>query len=687
MLFLLLAFMPRPHEVAAALRSLIKPKAAFFLLWALVFVVSHLWNFRKAPWNGNGLFIDSAVDLWFLKGYVIGHPFQAAWYHVGFLISRETLFHYYVWGFLKLFGFNILSYEAALLVLWCAAFTFTLLLVDLLFRSNTVTSVTALIFNFLPLAFIYTFVGYRYPMTIALCVGSLYFLHLGFRHGSPLHLSLGGVMAGLCLASSMLGKQYLLALAFCALLYAGLHWKTLRQSVKWRSVVIVVYGFAVAAVPILCYIVFNWQAYAHYEGTFIHSFQEAVRGHPSPNDITYYVTQLWRLFFSVPGPRLFFPNLLPIPLPYYFFLLPGIVLALLKKRFEIVLLAAIPVVGVFISGGGVLEHRLLLAIPFWIILISFTLAGLLKLRPWPGLHIVVGVLAGLILLKGLGPSIRYIYNTTNNHYLSMAHWRQGEVAVSRFLRNVVAGREPSNPPRLEHDEFNRIAAISDPPYDTLICQTLAYAELHLFLHDYDDQKILSFCGGQPMFVFVTDQDVWRDNKRAIVEYVPSGKDLKLIWERGSKTDRIIKTLEPAREHGTEESISFSFSGKTWNFYVLNIGSKNITAFQERVRDMPDLGPTPMPLQPTAKIGPTPAAASGGWTFCANETKQCNFSGTKQVRYGANGIYTYGTFHDGVVCSNAAFGSDPLFGVIKHCDYADISTPTPTPTPRSRQRSQ
>jgi hypothetical protein len=79
--------------------------------------------------------------------------------------------------------------------------------------------------------------------------------------------------------------------------------------------------------------------------------------------------------------------------------------------------------------------------------------------------------------------------------------------------------------------------------------------------------------------------------------------------------------------------------------------------------------------------------SGGWAFCANETKQCNFSGTKQVRYGANGIYTYGIFHDGVVCSNAAFGSDPLFGVIKHCDYADISTPTPTPTPRSGQRSQ
>ncbi len=49
-------------------------------------------------------------------------------------ISRETLFHYYVWGFLKLFGFNILSYEAALFVIWLTTFVFTLLLVDLFFR-------------------------------------------------------------------------------------------------------------------------------------------------------------------------------------------------------------------------------------------------------------------------------------------------------------------------------------------------------------------------------------------------------------------------------------------------------------------------------------------------------------------------------------------------------------------------
>ena len=61
----------------AGFKSLVKPKTAFFLFWILFFVVSHLWNFRTAPWNGDALFDESGWDLWYLKSYVIGHPYQA----------------------------------------------------------------------------------------------------------------------------------------------------------------------------------------------------------------------------------------------------------------------------------------------------------------------------------------------------------------------------------------------------------------------------------------------------------------------------------------------------------------------------------------------------------------------------------------------------------------------------------
>jgi len=588
MFFLMLAFLPGPRELGGALKTFISPKTAFFLFWILFFVVSHLWNFRTAPWNGDSLFDESANDLGYLKSFLIGHPYQAAWFHG--IISRETLFHYYVWGFLKLFGFNILSYEAALFVIWLTAFVFTLLLVDLFFRSYVVTSITALVLNFLPFAFIYTFVGYRYPMTVALAVVSLYFLHTGFRNGSPFCLSLGGVAAGLCLASSIPGKQYVLALVIAAPLYAVSYWRSLKRTVTWSSLTLIVYGFLAAATPILCYIIFNRDSYTYYEGTYIRDFWHALRGIPAPHDMRYYVTGLWNCFFAAHfWPRLLFPDSLPIPLPYYWFLVPGVVLAVWENRYEVVLLATLPVVGVFVTGGPAVEQRLLLAIPFWIILMSFTFAALLKLRVWPGVQIVVCAVAALILLDGLVPSVRYNYSKTKSPF-SIDRYAQHQVAVSRFLKHVVAGQEHPEPPRLERDEFNRIKGIPDPPYETLVCQDDAYSIIHLFLHDYDDNKILSFCAGLPFFWVMSEQDVWNANKKAIVTYPPTNKDLKLIWERNPKTERIIRMFQSLRDLGIEDSISFSFGGRLRTFYVLNIPNKNIHQFQKRVNTLP---PTPL----------------------------------------------------------------------------------------------
>ena len=418
-----------------------------------------------------------------------------------FLFSRETLFHYYVWGFLKLFGFNILSYEAALFVIWLTTFLFTLLLVDLFFRSYIVTSVTALVFNFLPFAFIYTFAGYRYPMAVALAVVSLYFLHVGFRNGSPFCLSLGGIAAGLCLASSISGKQYLLALAIAAPLYALCYWRQLKAK-RYMDLA----GLGRVWLSSGCHAdppLYSIQPESLHSTTSPALFAISGMQCSQPRfrvGIRPYIEQLRSCFFSIPALRFFIPDTLPIPLPYYWFLVPGVALALWQKRFEIVLLATIPVVGAFIAKA--IENRLLLPIPFWMILMSFTVAGLLKLRPWPGVQIVVGAVAALILLDGLVPSVRYIYSKTKSPF-SIRYYAQHEVAVSRFLRHVVAGQEHPGPPHLEHNEFNRIEGIPDAPYDTFVCQDDAYSIIHLFLRDYDDDKILSFCGGYPFFYVMT----------------------------------------------------------------------------------------------------------------------------------------------------------------------------------------
>jgi hypothetical protein len=73
-------------------------------------------------------------------------------------------------------------------------------------------------------------------------------------------------------------------------------------------------------------------------------------------------------------------------------------------------------------------------------------------------------------------------------------------------------------------------------------------------------------------------------------------------------------------------------------------------------------------------------AAGNWTRCASEGNACNFSGTRQVRYGANNTYAFVTATSTVACSNSVLG-DPVYGVVKTCDYGDpIATTTITTVP-------
>jgi DNA-binding beta-propeller fold protein YncE len=216
---------------------------------------------------------------------------------------------------------------------------------------------------------------------------------------------------------------------------------------------------------------------------------------------------------------------------------------------------------------------------------SFTFAGILKLRPWPSVQIILGAIAALILLNGLVPSVRYIYSKTKNPF-GIRYYAQAEVAVSRFLKHVVEGEEHPAPPHLERNEFNRIKGMPDPAFETFICERDAYSIIHLFLHDYDDGKILSFCAEYPFEIVLTEQDVWNANKKAIASFAPSNKDLKLIWEHHPKTERIINIFQSLRDLGTEDALSYSFEGRVRTFYVLNIPNKNIQQFQKRVRKLP-----------------------------------------------------------------------------------------------------
>ncbi|MBL8522757.1 MAG: hypothetical protein JNN20_03610 [Betaproteobacteria bacterium] len=55
-----------------------------------------------------------------------------------------------------------------------------------------------------------------------------------------------------------------------------------------------------------------------------------------------------------------------------------------------------------------------------------------------------------------------------------------------------------------------------------------------------------------------------------------------------------------------------------------------------------------------------------WSRCANESGVCRVNGVRSVAYGAQGKWVYRTVENGVNCTNAGFGRDPIPGVAKAC---------------------
>jgi len=66
------------------------------------------------------------------------------------------------------------------------------------------------------------------------------------------------------------------------------------------------------------------------------------------------------------------------------------------------------------------------------------------------------------------------------------------------------------------------------------------------------------------------------------------------------------------------------------------------------------------------------APAPGWTHIADEGQGFSVSGTQTVRYGSGSTWITTSVTDGGSCSNAFFGSDPLPGVVKECQVSSTA---------------
>lgn len=70
-----------------------------------------------------------------------------------------------------------------------------------------------------------------------------------------------------------------------------------------------------------------------------------------------------------------------------------------------------------------------------------------------------------------------------------------------------------------------------------------------------------------------------------------------------------------------------------------------------------------------------------WTECAAEGKSCRFHGTREVRFGSDGLYTSTIAAGSTPCTSAAFG-DPGHGPARTCSYADVTVALPAALPKA-----
>ncbi|GMK44598.1 hypothetical protein PghCCS26_17260 [Paenibacillus glycanilyticus] len=141
---------------------------------------------------------------------------------------------------------------------------------------------------------------------------------------------------------------------------------------------------------------------------------------------------------------------------------------------------------------------------------------------------------------------------------------------------------------------------------------------------------------------------------------PSKTDTSVTLTWTASTDNIGIAGYDVYKDGV---LAGSTVGPTTTSFTVN-GLTSNTAYSFAVKAKDASGNTSglsSAISVTTSSIPTPV-----WVACAGENNMCSFTGTKEVRYGAAGLYNYGTYTNGVMCANNIFG-DPAPGQYKTCD--------------------
>jgi hypothetical protein len=552
-------------------------KLVFLILGvSALYFVSHLWNFNAAPWNSNGLFDDAAWDIKFVlemaqsnsSSLIVKDTLVSG-------ISRELVFHHYIGIWFQLFGYNLLIFNVALIFLGYITVLFTSLLAFRIFRSYTYAAIAAILINFLPLHFTQVFMGHRYAICAPLMMISLYFLYYGYQKRSVVRIAVGGVFAGICLESAIMGKQYIYALLGALILFFIIN---LKRKDKLKEIaplfLTAAVSFIVAVIPLISFFITNPALYTMRESMLISEFLAKVKT-DGVNPLLENIKICSETFFAGNTYQRQFMNAYPI-IPYLFlpFILIGTVISIVKKHYYISLMILIPVIGSFVVIC--FDFRVLISAPFYVLSVVFALSWLGSLIKPEKLK-YMAVLSATVLLV-ISP-MRYIGNLSQdpNGQFMLPHT---SVAASRFIQDIAAGE--TNPKfTMKFDEFDRTGENSK--YDTLAATRNSFAHVNTFLHNFDSRRILNLLDNFP-YAGKALKVLHGFFKKAIDEYKPAGKDLMIVLEKGEEITGILDALS-AYDKKMIVEYKEDIDGSTIEMFTIRIPSASIADFKAFVAKM------------------------------------------------------------------------------------------------------
>lgn len=513
----------------------------------VVYFVSHLISYKVSPWNDFGLFDDAAWDIYFVQDKVMHSSSVDVIFadtEVGG-ISRELVFHHYIAAFFRLFGANLFVFNMALTLLGFVTVLFTSLLAYRIWNSKVWAIITGLMLNYLPLHYTQVYMGHRYAICPPLLMVSLYCLYYGHKTNSVRRIAVGGVFAGLCLSSAIMGKQYIYALIGTAIILVG--WALIRKrAIKntiWNGIIAAM-GFAFSAMPLFTYIVSSDGYYNIREENLTKDFFAQVKADgfaPIRENLkiireVYFEDITYRRQFSVMFPVLNYSMIVLI--------LIGLVVSFIKKHYYVTILSLLPTAGCIIAPCY--DFRILLSASFFVIAMVFALHFMYdtiikmkqtdKTKDYRMCAIAWVIIAAVISVTYLEPVkyIRTLRKDTHGQYL-LSH---DSIAASRFIQDVVVGEDNPNC-QMKENEFNRSS--KNPNYNVLAATCFSYAPAHAYLYNFDAYKVLSLLDNFPYFGVDTETltDMFVNS---IDNYYNDGKDLMIVIECGYEVNSIIDTL-------------------------------------------------------------------------------------------------------------------------------------------------